>query len=97
MLFYESPRNWGYYAHMQAVYTRPLLGREGPGDVADYIHTSIYTNIHTNLHHDPWVDHGASLDKRYCHSNYTLAQPFIFPYTLWCMVARTTNTSAVAN
>ena len=25
------------------------------------------------------------------YSLYTLAQPFIFPYTLGCMVARTTN------
>ena len=28
---------------------------------------------------------------------YTLAQPFIFPYTLGCMVARKTNASAVTN
>ena len=29
--------------------------------------------------------------------SYTLAQPFIFGYTLGCMVARTTNAPAVAN
>ena len=33
-LFYESPKNWGYYAHAQTVCTRPLLGGEGPGDEA---------------------------------------------------------------
>ena len=33
-LFYESPQNWGYYAHAQTVCTRPLLGGEGPGDKA---------------------------------------------------------------
>ena len=27
-LFYESPKNWGYYVHAQTVCTRPLLGRE---------------------------------------------------------------------
>ena len=46
------------------------------------------------LYHDAWVD------ERYRHSiysPYTLAQPFIFPYTLGCMVARTTNALAVAN
>ena len=31
-LFYESPKNWGYYAHPQTVCSRPLLGGEGPGD-----------------------------------------------------------------
>ena len=34
MLFYESPKNWGYYMHVQTVCTRPLLGGEGPGDEA---------------------------------------------------------------
>ena len=46
------------------------------------------------LYHDAWVD------EKYRHSiysPYTLAQPFIFPYTLGCMVARTTNALAVAN
>ena len=46
-----------------------------------------------NLYHDEWVD------KRYRHSiylPYTLAQPLIFPYTLGCMVAKTTNIPAVA-
>ena len=33
-LFYESPKNWGCYTHAQTVCTRPLLGREGPGDEA---------------------------------------------------------------
>ena len=33
-LFYESPKNWGYYAHVQTWCTRPLLGGEGPGDEA---------------------------------------------------------------
>ena len=28
-LFYESPTNWGYYAHVQTVCTRPLLGGGG--------------------------------------------------------------------
>ena len=28
-LFYESPKNWEYYAHVQTVCTRPLLGRGG--------------------------------------------------------------------
>ena len=37
-LFYESPKNWGYYAHAQTVCTRPLLGGKGPGDEAN-IHT----------------------------------------------------------
>ena len=34
-LFYESPKNWGYYAHAQTVCARPLLGEgggEGPED-----------------------------------------------------------------
>ena len=30
----ESPKNWGYYKHVQTVRTRPLLGGEGPGDEA---------------------------------------------------------------
>ena len=50
--------------------------------------------MYTFLYHDAWVD------ERYHHSiysPYTLAQPFIFPYTLGCMVARTTNALAVAN
>ena len=38
-LFYESPTNWGYYAHVQTVCTRPLLGGEEPGDEAISIHT----------------------------------------------------------
>ena len=49
---------------------------------------------HHYLYHDVWVD------ERYRHSiylPYTLTQPFIFPYTLGCMVARTTNALAVAN
>ena len=33
-LFYESPKNWGYYVHAQTVCTRPLLRGEGPGDEA---------------------------------------------------------------
>ena len=33
-LFYESPKNRGYYADAQTVCTRPLLGEEGPGDEA---------------------------------------------------------------
>ena len=33
MLFYESPKNGGYFAHAQTVCTRPLLG-EGPGNEA---------------------------------------------------------------
>ena len=56
--------------------------------------TTNCTGIHVYLYHDVLVD------KRYCHSIYspdTLAQPFIFPYTLGCMVARTTNALAVAN
>ena len=28
-LFYESPKNWGYYVHAQTVCTRPLLGGGG--------------------------------------------------------------------
>jgi len=45
-LFYESPKNWGYYAHAQTVCTKPLLGvgwggGEGPGDKA----TSTYVMI----------------------------------------------------
>ena len=50
--------------------------------------------LHKTLYHDAWAD------KRHCHhiySPYTLAQPFIFPYTLGCTVARTTNALAVAN
>ena len=27
-LFYESPKNWGYYVHVQMVCTRSLLGGE---------------------------------------------------------------------
>ena len=49
---------------------------------------------YVQLYHDAWVD------ERYRHSiysPYTLVQPFIFPYTLGCMVARTTNALAVAN
>jgi len=56
------------------------------------IHETVrYWNV---LYHNAWAD------KRYCHSiypPYTLAQPFIFPYTLGCMIARTTNALAVAN
>ena len=61
-----------------------------------YVHTYIciiFADIF-HLYHDAWVD------ERYRHSicsPYTPAQPFIFPYTLGCMVARTTNASAVAN
>ena len=40
MLFYESPKIWGYYAHAQTVCTRPLLGGGGPGDEANNIHES---------------------------------------------------------
>ena len=35
MLFYESPKNWGYYAHAQTVRTRPHLGGEGAGNEAN--------------------------------------------------------------
>ena len=31
MLFYDSPKTWGYYAHAQTVCTRPLLGGRGLG------------------------------------------------------------------
>ena len=44
--------------------------------------------IYVNLYHDAWAD------ERYRHSiylPYTLAQPLIFPYTLGCVVARTTK------
>ena len=34
LVFYESHKNWEYYAHAQTVCTRPLLGGEGPGDEA---------------------------------------------------------------
>ena len=34
-LFYESSKNWEYYA--QTVCTRPLLVGEGPGDEAKYV------------------------------------------------------------
>ena len=37
-LFYESPKNWGYYVHAQTVCTRPLLGGEGPGNEAIAMH-----------------------------------------------------------
>ena len=37
-LFYESPKNWGYYVHVQTVCTRPLLGGEGAGDEASNDH-----------------------------------------------------------
>ena len=50
--------------------------------------------LQDDLYHDAWMD------EKYRHSIYslyTLAQPFIFPYTLGCMVARTTNALAVAN
>ena len=30
-LFYESPKNWGYYVHTQTVCTRLLLGGGGGG------------------------------------------------------------------
>ena len=34
-LFYEPPKNWGYYTHAQTVCTRPLPGGgKGPGDKA---------------------------------------------------------------
>ena len=33
-LFYESPKNWGYYVNVLTVCTRPLLGGEGLGDEA---------------------------------------------------------------
>ena len=46
--------------------------------------------IYWNLYHDVWED-------KIIYSPYTLAQPFIFLCTLGCMVARTTNASAVAN
>ena len=35
-LFYESPKNWGYYAHAQTVCTRPLLGGRGLGTRLHY-------------------------------------------------------------
>ena len=50
-LFYESPKNLGYYAHAQTVCTRPLLGGEGPGDEAkmqvreQYPGTSIFALV----------------------------------------------------
>ena len=37
MLFYESPKNWGYYVHAQTVCTKPLLRGGGPGDEAGVI------------------------------------------------------------
>ena len=46
--------------------------------------------IYWNLYHAVWAD-------KIIYSPYTLAQPFIFPCTLGCTVARTTNASAVAN
>ena len=40
-LFYESPKNGGYYMHAQTVCTRPLLGGggggEGPGNEAMHV------------------------------------------------------------
>ena len=39
-LFYESPKNWRYYAHAQTVCTRPLLMGEGPGNKANHHPTS---------------------------------------------------------
>ena len=39
-LFYESPKNWEYYAHAQTVCTRPLLGSERSGDEANFVQQS---------------------------------------------------------
>ena len=33
-LFYDAPKNWGYYVHAQTLCTRSLLGGKGPGDEA---------------------------------------------------------------
>ena len=44
-LFYESPKNWGYYTHAQTVCTRPLLGGEGPGDEASSSATQTKSGI----------------------------------------------------
>ena len=41
-LFYESHKNQGYYEHAQAESTRPLFGREWPGDEAN-----VYSASHT--------------------------------------------------
>ena len=32
--YFSDMLNWGYFVHVQTVCTRPLLGREGPGDEA---------------------------------------------------------------
>ena len=42
MLFYESPKNWGYYVHTQTVCTRPLLRGEGPVDEAKNVGRQMY-------------------------------------------------------
>ena len=39
-LFYESPKNWGDYAHAQTVCTRPIFGRERPRDEANFVQES---------------------------------------------------------
>ena len=49
------------------------------------------------VHMNRQVITSAWADKTCLHSVYTQAQPFIFGYTLGCMVARTTNASAAAN
>ena len=46
MLFYESPKNWGYYVHAQTVCTKPLLGGEGPGDEASVHALSLFSFDH---------------------------------------------------
>ena len=43
-LFYESPKNWGHYAHVQTVCTRPFLEGEAPGNEARVQTTCMYLN-----------------------------------------------------
>ena len=50
-VFYKSPKNWGYYAHVQTVCTRPLLrGGKGPGYEANTRYACMGSMVQP-LHH----------------------------------------------
>ena len=48
-LFYEVPKNWGYYAHTQTLCTRPLLGGKGPGDEANKCNAKHFTSAFSKI------------------------------------------------
>ena len=47
LLFYESHKNLGYYAHVQTVSTRPLFGGDRPWDEAKMVVVETIWQLHT--------------------------------------------------